>query len=142
MRFMIIVKADADSEAGILPPSEAIAAMGRFNEELINAGVLLAAEGLRPSNEGARIKFEGGKQTVKDGPFAETKELVGGFWIIDVKDRDEALAWVRKIPMRDGDEVEMRRVFEAYDFPVDSVSEEHLRKEQEWREQNQKPITG
>ncbi len=141
MRFMIIVKANAESEAGIMPPSEAIAAMGRFNEELINAGVLLAAEGLAASSQGAKVKFKDGKSTVVDGPFAEAKELVAGFWIIQVKSLDEALAWARKAPMGDGAELEVRRAHDPSDFVEDSVSEEHLRKEREWREANQKPLT-
>ena len=141
MRYMMIVKANADSEAGVMPSSEAIAAMGRYNEELIKAGVLLAAEGLQASSQGARIKFEGNKQSVTDGPFSETKELVAGFWIIDVKNYDEALAWARRIPFANGEEVEIRKVFEAADFPADAVSEEHLAKEQAWRDANQRPIT-
>ena len=141
MRYMMIVKATPETEAGAMPSSEMIAAMGRYNEALIEAGVLLAAEGLRASAEGARIRFDGKKVTVKDGPFAETKELIGGFWIIDVKSRDEALEWARRIPFSNGEEVELRKVFEATDFPADSVSEEHLRKEQEWRDANQRPLT-
>lgn len=141
MRYMMIVKATPETEGGAMPSSEMIAAMGRYNEALIEAGVLLAAEGLRASAEGARIRFDGKKVTVKDGPFAETKELIGGFWIIDVKSRDEALEWARRIPFSNGEEVELRKVFEATDFPADSVSEEHLRKEQEWRDANQRPLT-
>ena len=141
MRFMIIVKATPDSEAGVMPPSEAIAAMGRFNEELIGSGILLTAEGLQASSKGAKIKFEGGKTTVVDGPFAEAKELIAGFWLIQVKSRDEALAWARKAPMQDGDELELRQVFDASDFAPDTVSEEHLEKEKAWREANQKPLT-
>lgn len=141
MRFMVIVKANADSEAGVMPSSELIAAMGRYNDELIKAGILLAGEGLHPSSKGAMVTFgPGGKSTVKDGPFAEAKELVGGFWIIQVKSRDEALAWARRAPMLEGDVLELRQVFEASDFPVDSVSEEHLAKEQAWRDANQRPI--
>jgi hypothetical protein len=140
MRFMIIVKSTPDTEAGKLPSSEAIAIMGRYNEELISSGILLAAEGLQPSDKGARIKFQDGKTTVVHGPFAEARELVGGFWIIQVKSRDEALAWARKAPMQDGDELELRQVFEASDFPVDEVSAEHIRKEQDWRDANQKPL--
>ena len=141
MRFMIIVKANADTEAGVMPSSEAIAAMGCYNEDLISSGILLAAEGLQGSSKGARIKFQGGTSTVVDGPFAEAKELIAGFWIIQVKSRDEALAWARRAPMEDGDELELRQVFEAADFPAESVSEEHLAKEQAWREANQKPLT-
>jgi hypothetical protein len=141
MRFMMLVKANADSEAGALPSSEAIAEMGRYNDQLINAGVLLAAEGLQSSAKGHRVKFTKGKQVVTDGPFSETKELLAGFWLIDVKSRQEALAWAKKIPFQDGEEVEVRQVFEASDFPVDSVSEEHLVKEQAWRDATQKPVT-
>lgn len=142
MRFMIIVKANADTEAGVLPSSEAIATMGRFNEELIDAGILLGAEGLQPSDKGARVSFDkAGKSTVIDGPFTEVKELVGGFWLIQVKSRDEAIAWARRAPMQPGSVLEVRPVFEAADFPADSVSEEHLRKEQEFRDRTQKPIT-
>lgn len=141
MRFMMIVKANEETEAGVMPSSEMIAAMGRYNDELIKAGVLLAAEGLHPSSKGARARFAKGKLTVTDGPFSETKELIGGFWIIQVKSRDEALEWVRRIPFGEGEEIELRQVFEASDFPADSVSEEHLAKEQAWRDANQKPIT-
>jgi hypothetical protein len=140
MRYMMIVKANADSEAGVMPSSEEIAAMGRYNEELIKAGVLLAAEGLQASTQGVRVSKTSGKVVVKDGPFSETKELIAGFWIIDVKSREEALEWVKRIPMENGEEIELRKVFEASDFPADAVSEEHLRKEQEWRDANQRPI--
>jgi hypothetical protein len=138
---MMIVKANADSEAGKMPNSEDLASMGRYNEQLISAGVLLAAEGLRASSSGARARKEGGKVIIKDGPFAETKELIAGFWLIDVKSKDEALEWLRRIPFEEGMEVELRKVFEASDFAVDSVTEEHLAKEAAWREANQKPIT-
>lgn len=141
MRFMMLVKANADSEAGTLPTSEQIAEMGTYNETLIDAGVMLAGEGLQSSAKGARVKFEDGKITVTDGPFAETKELLAGFWLIQVKDRDEALEWCKRIPFRDGEEVELRQVFEASDFPADSVSKEHLDKEQAWRDANEKPVT-
>lgn len=140
MRFMIIVKANAASEAGVMPPPEMFEAMGRFNEELINAGVLLAAEGLHPSNKGARVTSEGGKLVVKDGPFAETKELVAGFWIISAKSQDEALEWVKRIPFEDGETIELRRVFEAADF-AEVVPDEAIAKEQAWRDATQKPLT-
>lgn len=140
MRFMIIVKANSQSEAGIMPPPEMFEAMGRFNEELINAGVLLAAEGLHPSSQGARVTSEGGKLVVKDGPFVETKELIAGFWVITAKSRDEALEWVKRIPFEDGETVELRRVYEAADF-ADVVPEEAVAAEQAWRDANQKPIT-
>lgn len=141
MRFMMIVKATPESEAGALPSSEDIAEMGRYNEELIKAGIVLAMDGLQASKYGARVRFDGDRQTVTDGPFAETRELIAGFWMIDVKDRDEALAWARRIPFSHGEEIELRKVFEASDFPVDSVSEDHLQKEKAWREANQKPMT-
>jgi hypothetical protein len=141
MRFMIIVKANADSEAGVMPSSELVAEMGRFNEELIEAGVLLAGEGLQSSAKGKRVKLDGGKLVVKDGPFAETKELVAGFWLIDVKDEDEALAWTKRIPYEEGDEYELRRVFEATDFQSDMLTEDVLAREQAWRDENMKPIT-
>lgn len=141
MRFMMLVKANADSEAGVMPSSELIAAMGRYNDALISAGVLLSAEGLQSSAKGARVKSVKGKLVVTDGPFSETKELLAGFWIIDVKSKQEALEWVKKIPFEEGQEIELRQVFEATDFPADSVSEETLAKEAAWREQNQKPIT-
>ncbi|MDB5586381.1 MAG: YCII-related [Devosia sp.] len=141
MRFMIIVKASPESEAGIMPPSELIAAMGRYNETLIDAGILLVAEGLQASSKGARIKSEAGKITVTDGPFTETKELIAGFWLVQVKDRAEALEWCKRIPFEEGQEVELRQVFESFDFPADSVTREHLEAEQAWREANEKPIT-
>ena len=116
MRFMMIVKASADSEQGIMPPPEAFKAMGKFNQDLIDAGILLAAEGLHPSDKGSRVTFKDGKHVVKDGPFAETKELVSGFWIIQVKSHEEALQWVKRIPMPNGETIELRRVFDAADF--------------------------
>jgi hypothetical protein len=140
MRFMMIVKATPESESGALPSSEDLATMGRYNEELIAAGILLAAEGLHESRTGVRARKEGGKLVFTDGPFAETKELVAGFWLIDVKSRDEALEWLKRIPFMDGMEVELRKVHETSDFPVDEVSEEHLRREEEWREATLRPI--
>jgi hypothetical protein len=140
MRFMIIVKGNADSESGVMPAPEMFEAMGRFNEELINAGVLLAAEGLHPSSRGARVISEGGKLVVRDGPFAEAKELVAGFWIISAKSQDEALEWVKRIPFEDGETIELRRVFEAADF-AEVMPDEAIAKEQAWRDATQKPIT-
>ena len=116
MRFMVVVKADKNSEAGVLPSKELLAAMGKFNEELANAGVMLAGEGLQASSKGARVKFSGGKRTVIDGPFAETKELVAGFWIWQVKSKDEAIEWGKRAPFGDGAEIEIRQVHEAADF--------------------------
>ncbi len=116
MRFMILVKANKDSEAGVLPDEKALTAMGKFNEELAKAGVMLAGEGLQASSKGARVRFSGSKRTVIDGPFAETKELIAGFWIWQVKSKDEAIAWLKRAPFDDGFEVEIRQVFEAEDF--------------------------
>lgn len=140
MRFMIIVKATPDSEAGVMPPPEAFEAMGRFNEALISAGVLLAAEGLHPSSQGTRVTSEAGRLVVRDGPFTEAKELIAGFWVISAKSRDEALEWVKRIPFEDGETIELRRVFEAADF-AEVVSAEAVAQEQAWRDANQKPIT-
>ena len=115
MRFMILVKADKNSEAGILPDQEILTAMGKYNEELAQAGVLLAAEGLHPSAKGARVRFSGGQRTVIDGPFAETKELIAGFWLWQVQSKEEAIEWVKRCPMEEA-EIEIRQVFEAEDF--------------------------
>ena len=115
MRVMVIVKASKDSEAGVLPSRELLTAMGNFNEELVKAGVILAGEGLKPSANGVRVRFEGGKTTVTDGPFTETKELVAGFWLWQVKSMDEAIAWLRRAPFQN-DVLEIRPVFEAEDF--------------------------
>jgi len=118
MRFMIIVKATRDSEAGALPSEELLTAMGRYNEELAKAGILLAGEGLQPSSKGARVRFSGSKRTVFDGPFAETKELIAGFWMWKVKSKEEAIEWVKRCPnpMPGDSEIELRQVFEAEDF--------------------------
>jgi hypothetical protein len=118
MRFMLIVKATPDSEAGKMPKTELLAAMGKYNEELVNAGVLLAGEGLHPSSRGARVHFSGSKRTVIDGPFPETKELIAGFWLIQVKSLDEAIEWVKRCPnpMESDSDIEIRQVFEAEDF--------------------------
>ena len=118
MRFMLLVKANRDSEAGVMPSAELLTAMGKFNEELVKAGVLLAGEGLHPSSKGARVRFSGSKRTVIDGPFAETKELVAGFWLIQAKSKDEAIEWVKRVPNpHEGDsEIEIRQVFDAEDF--------------------------
>ena len=120
MRFMVIVKANADSEAGVLPSTEMLNEMGKYNEELVKAGVMLAGEGLQASSKGARVKFSGTKRTVIDGPFAETKELIAGFWILQVKSKEEAIEWVKRCPNPHGEaddtEIEIRQVFEADDF--------------------------
>lgn len=116
MRFMVIVKANKESEAGVLPDEKMLTAMGRYNEKLVNAGVMLAGEGLHASSKGARVKFSGGKTTVTDGPFTESKELVAGFWIWQVKSLAEAIDWLKQAPFENGEEVEIRRVFESDDF--------------------------
>jgi hypothetical protein len=118
MRFMIIVRATQDSEAGALPSEELLTAMGKYNEELARAGILLAGEGLQPSSKGARVRFSGPQRTVVDGPFAETKELIAGFWLWQVKSKEEAIEWVKRCPnpMPGDSEIEIRQVFEAEDF--------------------------
>ena len=119
MRFMILVKADKKSEAGVLPDAKLLSDMGKYNEELIKAGVMLAGEGLHPSSKGARVKFSGDKRTVIDGPFSETKELVAGFWLFEVKSREEAIEWVKRAPNPmpgTEPEIEIRQVYEAADF--------------------------
>src|SRR5437870_11760104 len=131
MRVMVIVKASKASEAGVLPSKELLEAMGNFNEELVKAGVMLAGEGLHPSSKGARVRFSGGKRTVIDGPFAETKELIAGFWIWQVKSKEEAIEWVKRCPNPHNEEteVEIRQVFEAEDFGAELTPE--LRKQEE-----------
>ena len=116
MRFIVMVKATKDSEAGVLPTEEQLKEMGKFNDELAKAGVMLAGEGLQATAKGVRITYSGSKRTVRDGPFAETKELVAGFWIWQVKSKQEALEWAKRVPFKDGEEVEIRQVFEAEDF--------------------------
>ena len=116
MRFMVIVPGDQGSEAGILPSSEFVAEMGKYNEELAQAGVLLAAEGLYPSAKGARVTFSGSRRTVIDGPFAESKELIAGFWLIETRSREEAIEWVKRAPFDGGVEIEVRQVFEPEDL--------------------------
>jgi hypothetical protein len=128
MRFMVIVKADKDSEAGVMPTRELLAEMGKFNEELAKAGVMLAGEGLQPSSKGARIRFNGNKRTVVDGPFAETKELVAGFWLWQVRSKEEAIEWLKRAPFREG-EVEIRQIFETDDFGAELTPE--LREQEE-----------
>ena len=116
MRFMILVKASEDSEGGAMPSEQELTEMGRYNEELVRAGVMLAGEGLHPSSKGARVRFSGAERTVTDGPFAETKELIAGFWLIQAKSKDEAIEWVKRAPFDGGAEIEVRQVFEADDF--------------------------
>jgi hypothetical protein len=131
MRFMILVKATKDSEAGVMPSQQLLTEMGKFNEELVKAGVMLAGEGLHPSSKGARVRFSGGKRTVIDGPFAETKELIAGFWIWQVKSKEEAIEWVKRCPNPHNEEteVEIRQVFEAEDFGAELTPE--LREQEE-----------
>ena len=118
MRFMVIVKATAESEAGVMPSTELLAAMGNYNEQLVKAGIMLAGEGLHPSSKGARVRFSGDKRTVVDGPFTETKELIAGFWLWQVRSKEEAIEWVKRCPnpMMSDSEIEIRQVFEAEDF--------------------------
>lgn len=136
MKFMIIVKASPESEAGKMPSEKMLADMGKFNEELVKAGVMLAGEGLHPSSKGVRIRYSGDKRTVIDGPFAETKELIAGFWLIQVKSKEEAIEWMKRCPnpMESDSEIEIRQVFEAEDFGVEftpelRAQEERLRAE-------------
>ena len=132
MRFMILIKADKSSEAGQMPDERLLTDMGKYNEELVNAGIMLAGEGLHPSSKGARVRFSGNKRTVSDGPFAETKELVAGFWLWEVKSKDEAIEWVKRMPNPmpgTESEVEIRRVFEAEDFGPEFTPE--LREQEE-----------
>jgi len=128
MRCMVIVKADKDSEAGVMPSKEILTAMGKFNEELVKAGVMLAGEGLHPSSKGVRVRFSGGKRTVIDGPFAETKELVAGFWLWQVRSMYEAIEWLKRSPFEET-EVEIRPLFEAADFGAEFTPE--LREQEE-----------
>ena len=141
MRFMVIVKANADSEAGVMPSAEMLAEMGRFNEELVKAGILLAGEGLHPSSKGARIRFDGDKRTVTDGPFSETKELIAGFWLVQVKSKEEVIEWFKRCP-NPGDtepsEIEIRQVFDAEDFgPLKDEVPEVFEAERRFREQEE-----
>jgi hypothetical protein len=126
MRFMLIVRADKNSEAGVMPSEQLLTEMGKYNEELIKAGVLLAGEGLHPSSKGARVRFSGSKRTVIDGPFSETKELIAGFWLIQVKSKEEAIEWVKRAPNPmpgTESEIEIRQVFEAEDFGAELTPE-------------------
>jgi len=131
MRFMIIVKATKDSEAGVMPGEQLLTAMGKFNEDLVNAGVLLAGDGLHPSSKGARVRFSGEKRTVIDGPFPETKELIAGYWLWQVNSKEEAIEWVKRCPNPHNDEteIEIRQVFEAEDFGAEFTPE--LREQEE-----------
>ena len=131
MRFMVMIKANADSEAGVMPSQQLLVEMGKYNEELVRAGVMLAGEGLHPSSKGSRVRFSGSKRTVVDGPFPETKELVAGFWLIQVKSKEEAIEWVKRCPNPTGaeSEIEIRQVFEAEDFGAELTPE--LREQEE-----------
>src|SRR5438874_9075824 len=132
MRFMILVKADKNSEAGVLPSEKLLTEMGKFNEELVKAGVMLAGEGLHPSSKGARVKFSGDKRTVTDGPFTEAKELIAGFWLWQVKSKEEAIEWAKRCPNPmpgTESEIEIRQVFEAEDFGAEFTPD--LRKQEE-----------
>ncbi|WP_210479173.1 YciI family protein [Naasia sp. SYSU D00948] len=132
MKYMLLLKADEASESGAVPDSEAIANMGRYNDELIKAGVLLAGEGLHSSADGARVRFSGGDRSVVDGPFAETTELLAGFWILEVASKEEAVEWARRVPLTSG-EVEVRQVFTVDEFDQD---DEYVQKERQWREEH------
>jgi hypothetical protein len=141
MRFMAIVRATRDSEAGAPPSKELLAAMGKFNEEMMGAGVLLAGEGLHPSSKGARVRFSKGKRTVIDGPFAETKELIAGFWLLQVRSKEEAIEWIKRspAPFEDQDsEIEIRQVYEASDFPPEVFPPEDAAREQAMRDELQR----
>ena len=134
MRFMVIVPTNEESEAGVLPDEKILTEMNKFNEEMVKAGVMLAGEGLHPSSKGARLKFSDGKTTVIDGPFTESKELIAGFWLIQVKSKEEAIAWMKRAPFGGGVEIEIRQVFEMEDFgpaftPELREQEERLRKQ-------------
>ena len=128
MRFMMMVKASQDSEAGVLPSRELVAAMGKYNEELIKAGVMLAGEGLHASSKGARVSYSGEKRSVTDGPFTETKELIAGYWLIQVSSKEEAIEWAKRVSFEDG-EVEIRQVSEASDFPPEILPPEEAERE-------------
>jgi hypothetical protein len=129
MRVIVIVKANKDSEAGVLPDKKILGDMGKYNEELVKAGVMLAGEGLHPSSRGKRVRFEGSKRTVTDGPFAETKELIAGFWLWQVRSMEEAVEWLKRAPFDGGTELEIRQVFEADDFGAEFTPE--LREQEE-----------
>lgn len=139
---MMLVKADKNSEAGVLPDEQILSEMGKFNDEMVKAGVMLAGEGLQASSKGARVTFSGTKRTVTDGPFTEAKELIAGYWLIQVKSREEAIEWARRAPFQDG-EIEIRQVFELEDFPVDPAEKPDgwRRNERAFREQQQKKAT-
>jgi hypothetical protein len=134
MRFMVLVKADENSEAGGMPSKDMLTQMGKYNEELAKAGVMLAGEGLHPSSKGARVRFSGDKRTVTDGPFAETKELVAGFWLWQVKSKEEAIEWLKRAPFDGGTEIELRQVFEADDFGDEFTPELREQERKAWEQ--------
>jgi len=131
MRFMVIVKATKDSEAGVMPSEQLLTEMGKYNEQLVQAGVMLAGEGLQPSSKGARVRFDGASRTVVDGPFAETKELIAGFWILQCKSKEECIEWVKRCPnpMPGTSEIEIRQVFETEDFGPELTPEARAQEE-------------
>ena len=139
MRFMVMVKATKDSEAGVMPSTELLTEMGKYNEELVKAGVMLAGEGLHPSSRGARVRFNGKERTIVDGPFAETKELVAGFWILQCRSKDEVIEWIKRCPnpMPGESEIEIRQIFEAEDFG-DALTPDLREQEQRLRAQAKK----
>ncbi|MDB5634472.1 MAG: dehydrogenase [Tardiphaga sp.] len=134
MRFMVIVKASKDTEAGVMPSTELLTAMGKFNEEMVKAGVMQAGEGLHPTSKGARIRYSGGDPVVTEGPFAVTSDLIAGFWLIDVKSKAEAIAWMKRAPFDGGSEIEIRQVFAAEDFG-EALTPELREQEERLREQ-------
>jgi len=138
MRVMVIVKANKDSEAGVMPAKKLLADMGKFNQELIKAGMLLGGDGLHPSSKGKRVTFSGQQRTVIDGPFSEAKELVGGYWLWQVKSMEEAVEWLKRAPFDGGAEVEIRQVYEASDFPAEILPPEDAAREQALRDELQK----
>jgi hypothetical protein len=138
MRFMVLVKADKNSEAGVLPSKELIAAMGKFNEEMAAAGVLLAGEGLHASSKGSRVKFTDGKPSVTDGPFPETNQLLAGFWMVQVGSKHEAIEWMKRAPFGPGAEIEIRQVFEVSDFPPEILPADAAAREEALREELQR----
>lgn len=142
MRFMVMVPANKESEAGVLPDEKSLTEMGRFNEEMVKAGVMLAGEGLQATSKGARIKFEGGKTTVIDGPFTESKELIAGFWLIQVKSKEEAIAWMKRAPFGGGVVLEIRQVFEAGDFAASDPTGELMAAEERLRVEAAKSVKG
>ncbi len=142
MRVMVIVKADKNSEAGVMPSREILTAMGKFNEELVKAGVMLAGEGLHPTSKGKRVRFSGGKHTIIDGPFTESKELIAGFWLWQVRSMDEAIEWLKRSPFDGGTEIEVRQVFETDDFGAELTPELREQEERLRKQTAARKITG